>query len=111
MGGIGLSCRQPQPNTTHTYAHTIQDNKIHTYTHTPEHIYMHMHKNTTQQYPDIPVHKQTQYPDTEQHTEQKQTHLQRTLAQPQHRTTYLHTHKHTQTYLILLLKIIYQKTL
>ena len=26
---------------------------------------MHMHKNTTQQYPDIPVHKQTQYPDTE----------------------------------------------
>ena len=30
MGGIGLSCEQPQPNTTHTYAHT-QDNKIHTY--------------------------------------------------------------------------------
>ena len=25
---------------------------------------MHLHNNTTQQYPDIPVHKQTQYPDT-----------------------------------------------
>ena len=69
MGGIGLGCLQPQPNTTHTYAHTYT---IHT--HTPANIYMHLHNNTTQQYPDIPVHKQTQYPDTERNTEQNIEH-------------------------------------
>ena len=78
----------------HTYIHT----------HTPAHIYMHLHNNTTQQYPDIPVHKQTQYPDTirtqnahtqthtdrTQNTAQNTTHrtAQRTLAQPQHRTVH-----------------------
>ena len=46
MGGIGLSCLQPQPNTTYIRTH-IQDNKIRTYTHTPAHIYMHRDNNKT----------------------------------------------------------------
>ena len=67
---------------------------------------MHLHNNTTQQYPDIPVHKQTQYPDTicthtntENNTEhsghrpdtEHSTEQNTALAQPQHRTTHLHT--------------------
>ena len=61
MGGIGLSSTDLNrtPHTIRTqYTHT--DTHIHTYT--CKHIYMHLHKNTTIQYPDTPVHKQTQYP-------------------------------------------------
>ena len=101
---------------------------------------MHMHKNTTQQYPDIPVHKQRTIsghtPDTEHnkinnnmHTERTQYAAHRTEhtrehrnrthsteqtennAQPQHRTTHLYAQLFTYIVLILLLKIIYQKTL
>ena len=62
MGGIGLGCRQPQPNTSHTYAHRtqIQDTHIQSYTST---TYI-CTEQKTQQYPDTPVHKQTQYPHT-----------------------------------------------
>ena len=42
---------------------------------------MHLHNNTTQQYPDIPVHKQTQYPDTICTHTNKHIHLQRIQIQ------------------------------
>ena len=40
MGGIGLSCNQPQPNTSHTYAHRTQIQDTHIRNNTPANIYI-----------------------------------------------------------------------
>ena len=45
---------------------------------------MHLHNNTTQQYPDIPVHKQTQYPHTER-TQNAHTQTQNTAQRTQNK--------------------------
>ena len=71
MGGIGLSCEQPQPNTTRTYIRT--HTHIHTHTHTPAHIYMHRHKQNNMQHTIRTQYAHTQTQNTAQNTAQNRT--------------------------------------
>ena len=52
-----------------------------------------MHNNTTQQYPDIPVHKQTQYP-VQQNTEQQYTYMQHIEDNREQHTENTHKPQH-----------------
>ena len=98
MGGIGLSCRQPQPNTTHTYAHTHTYTDTHIRNNTPAHNmhtectqYAHTQKHTNKQNNMQHIEQNTE--NNTEHTEQKKD--TQNNAQPQHRCITYDLHKYS----------------
>ena len=119
MGGIGLGCLQPQPNTTHTYAHIHTQSHIHisayhaqqsctcieyrTHNTPQQHIYMHTictkfahtqdTENTEQTNKTICSTYRTTPGTTQNTPDTTDTEQTQHSTQPQHMCTYdLHTY-------------------